>query len=158
MCLAQLEHYLSYFVIFYKCKKQNKPEKNYPTTTYQWQTWQDLTLLYIWVTRRVSYKKQELPTLHEHHSFFGGVHVAHRFYFCVMLLFAFVFVCLSSTCVLCVQCYRCLWIVHSWLLLESSLICIDNTDIYRVHLTTEANRSWIWKKNEIIVWFLPSNL
>jgi hypothetical protein len=39
-----------------------------------------LHILYIWVTRRVSYKKQELLTLHEHLSSppaFGGVRVGH---------------------------------------------------------------------------------
>jgi hypothetical protein len=50
--------------------------------------------VYTWVTRSVSYKKQELLTLHEHLSspsvFFGGVLVAHLFLlFCVVLLCVF---------------------------------------------------------------------
>ena len=47
----------------------------------------DQTWLYIWVTRRVSYKKQELFTLCEHLSsprFFGGVRVAHLPYVIVL--------------------------------------------------------------------------
>jgi len=44
----------------------------------------DRTWLYTWVTRRVSYKKQELLTFREHMGsapVFGGVRVAHRFSF-----------------------------------------------------------------------------
>jgi len=32
--------------------------------------------------------------------------------------------CLSSSCVLCTQCFRCLWIVHYWLSLRFSLMFI----------------------------------
>ena len=39
------------------------------------------TWLYIWVTRRVSSKKQELLTLLVHPRIFGGVSVAHLFNF-----------------------------------------------------------------------------
>jgi hypothetical protein len=48
----------------------------------------DLTL-YIWVTRRVSYMKQELITLHEHLSSpsgFDGIRVAHLFYVFALFL------------------------------------------------------------------------
>jgi hypothetical protein len=50
--------------------------------------------LYIWVTQRVSYKKQDLFTLREHLSSppgFSGVRVAHRFSFCFVLLCVFTF-------------------------------------------------------------------
>ena len=51
------------------------------------------TWMYLWVTWRVSYKKQELLIIREHLSssrFFGGVRVAHRFsflYFLIMCLY-----------------------------------------------------------------------
>ena len=43
-------------------------------------------------------------------STYGGVHVAHYFSFLCCHVF-----CLSSSCVLCAQLWRFLWIVHSWL-------------------------------------------
>jgi len=55
------------------------------------------TLLYIWVTRQVSYKKQELHTLCEHMcslSFFGGVRGAKLYRFLCCVLFVF-FLCLA---------------------------------------------------------------
>jgi hypothetical protein len=69
----------------------------------------DLTK-YIRVARRMSYKKQELITLHEHlgsHPFIGGIHVAHRFLCCVfffkfwyffVLCFVFPMLPVSSDC------------------------------------------------------------
>ena len=51
-------------------------------------------LLYIWVTWRGFYKKQELLILREDLSsppVFGGVRVAHIFSFCVVLLCVFTF-------------------------------------------------------------------
>jgi len=51
----------------------------------------------IWAVRRVSYQKQDLPTLCEHlcsPRFFGGVHVAHLYRFCVVLLWVFTFLVL----------------------------------------------------------------
>ena len=62
----------------------------------------------IWVTRWMSYKKQELLNIREHLDSppnFCAVRVAH------FLRFRFVF-CLSSFCVLW---SICLWIVNSWL-------------------------------------------
>ena len=53
------------------------------------------TWLYIWVTRRVSYKKQELPTLRKHLSsspvFFVGSVLLIFLVFCVVLLCVFTF-------------------------------------------------------------------
>ena len=52
-----------------------------------------LGLLPIWITRRVSYKKQELLTLRENLGsppVFGGVHVAHLLGFLCFVLFCFV--------------------------------------------------------------------
>ena len=68
-----------------------------------------ICLDYIWVTLRVSYKRQELLTLCEHPRAFGGVRVVHCF-----SVLCCVFVCLSLSCVLCIQCCKCLWMVHSW--------------------------------------------
>ena len=58
------------------------------------QSWQ-----YIWATRWLSHKKRELLTLREHlisSIVFGGVRVAHLFWFCVVLLCVFTFWVLSS--------------------------------------------------------------
>ena len=71
-----------------------------------------LDYIYIWVIRRVFYKKQELLTLREHTSSppVFAVRISHLFSFqCCVLLF--------SSCVLYTQCCacHCLWIVHSWL-------------------------------------------
>ena len=53
------------------------------------------TWLYIWVTRRISYKKQELPTLRKHLSscpvFFVGSVLLIFLVFCVVLLCVFTF-------------------------------------------------------------------
>jgi hypothetical protein len=54
---------------------------------------QDLyrTWLYIWVTQRVSYKKQVLLTFRKHRSFFYGIRVVHLFSFlCCPLIFLYV--------------------------------------------------------------------
>jgi hypothetical protein len=69
-----------------------------------------------YITWQVSNMRQELSTLREDLGFVA-VRVAHRFsfLFCVFML------CMSSSCVLCAQCWQCLWIVHSWLLRRFSL-------------------------------------
>ena len=77
----------------------------------------------IWVTRQVSYKKQELRTLCEHLGSsldVDGIRVAHRFRFrcCV-------FCCIWLRPVSCVpKCCQCLWVVHCWLPLRFSLTLI----------------------------------
>ena len=77
-------------------------------------------LCFIWVTYRVSYKKQELLTLREH---LGSPMSLWRdprcssFYYSVL---GFV-LCLSYSCALCARCCRYLWIFHSWLPLVCSL-------------------------------------
>ena len=50
---------------------------------------------------------------------FGGARVAHLFSSVLCLC-----VCLSSSCVLCTQCYQCFWIFHSWLALRFPLTFI----------------------------------
>jgi hypothetical protein len=45
-----------------------------------------------------------------HRRFFGSSCCSSFLVFCVVFLFW-----LSSSCVLCIQCYRCQWTVHSWL-------------------------------------------
>jgi len=80
----------------------------------------------LWLTRMVSYKKQELFTLHEDLCsplVYGVVRVAHLFSF---LCCVFVF-CLSPSCVLCAQCCQCFLIVHSWLPIRVSLTLILTT-------------------------------
>ena len=94
--------------------------------------------LYIWVTWRLSYRKQEILTLREYLAsppVYGRIRVAHNFSLlcCVFVLFVFVLciVCpmlpvsldcpfliapsvfsnVYLSCVLCVQCCQCLWIV-----------------------------------------------
>ena len=74
-------------------------------------------VLTIRVTRRVSYKRQELLTNCEHLSsplFLVG------FVLLIFLVFCVVFY-LSSLCVLSTQCCQYIWIVHSWLPLPFSL-------------------------------------
>ena len=71
-------------------------------------------------TWRVSDGKQELITLPEHmcsHPVFWWFLVAHHFSF-LCCVFCCCFLCLCS--VSCVQCFLCLWIVHSQLLPLSS--------------------------------------
>ena len=61
------------------------------------------------VTGRVSYKRQELLTLHPHLGsslVLCGVRVAYLISFPCCIFF-------SLSCVLCTQCCPCLWIVHS---------------------------------------------
>jgi hypothetical protein len=111
---------------------------------YFYRTWQKT---YIWVTRRVSYKKKELLTLCEHSGSLPVicvVHVAHivSFLCCAVLWFVCLFVCfilfvfcfcfvlflvffpLSSSCVLYTQCYQNLWIVNSRLPWQFSITLI----------------------------------
>jgi hypothetical protein len=78
-------------------------------------------VLTIWVTRRVSYKKQKLLTRREYLGsppVCGEVRIAHLFSF---LFSVFFWLCLSSSYVLCAQCCHCLCIAHSWLPLRFSL-------------------------------------
>ena len=67
--------------------------------------------LLIWVTWRVSYKRQELLALRGRAvlslAFWWGPYCSYLLIFWIVVLF-----CLSSSCVLCVL---SLWIVHSWL-------------------------------------------
>ena len=59
-------------------------------------------VLTIWVTSRVSYKRQELLILREHHSshpVFDGINVAHLFNFLCCVLF-----CVAFVLVLCIVC------------------------------------------------------
>jgi hypothetical protein len=82
-------------------------------------------VLTIWVTWRVSYKRQKLLTLREQLGstpVFGGVRVAHHFN--LLCGFLFFLLCLSSSCVLCAHCCQCLWNVHFWLPLRFSLTFI----------------------------------
>ena len=87
---------------------------------YHWQ-YLSRSWLYIWVTRRVSYKKREFRTLPENLCSslgFDGIRSTHHFNF---LCFLF---CLSSTSVMCNQHGKCFWNVHSWLHLRFSLTFI----------------------------------
>jgi hypothetical protein len=80
-----------------------------------------LNYIYIYMSNTaVSYKKQELLTLCEHlvHPRFL-VRVVHLFNF---LCCIFVF-CLSSFCVLCVQCCQCLWNVP---LIYINFVCLHS--------------------------------
>ena len=73
--------------------------------------------LTIRITWRVCSMINELLTVHEHlctSPVVGGVLVVHYFSFQ-----CFVFVSLS--CVMCTQCCQFIWIVHSWLPLQSCL-------------------------------------
>jgi hypothetical protein len=102
-----------------------------------------LGLLPIWITRRVSYKKQELLTLRENLGsppVFGGIHVAHLLGFRCFVLFCFV--CLRHvSCVLNVVSYSglsflispvvvldcpcsCSWF-PLWLFLISPVVVLD---------------------------------
>ena len=129
------------------------------------------TRLYTWVTRRVSYKKQELLTLCMHLISFLVRSVLFIFVvFCVVLLcvFTFLFVgvpmfylcylCLFVHCgvqhilcyvfvlfffVLCTLCCQFLWIVHFWLPLRYSLTFIFT-------YCSEPITSWI--DFAVIIW------
>ena len=83
------------------------------------------TLPYLWVTRRVSYKKQEQLTRREHLSsptvfFFGGVRIAHLFSFLCCLI-----VCLY------IPCCDVRYYLHIKIMFSSSLLPVvcrrDNT-------------------------------
>ena len=71
----------------------------------------------IWVIWRVSFGKQRMFAIRVP---FGGIRVAHLFWFSVLCLL----ICLSLSCVLCSQCCQLLWIIHSWLPLWFSLTFI----------------------------------
>ena len=79
-----------------------------------------------WVTWRISNKRQGLFTLHEYLGYpSDGAHFT-PLSFCLIFCFVFVLLLsLSSSCVLCVQCCRCLWIFHSWLARRVSLTFIS---------------------------------
>ena len=70
----------------------------------------------VWVTLRVSYKKRELLTTHEHLDVSQGSwlkpYLVMTLVFCVLLCYL---LCLSSSYDLCAQCCRYLCIVYSWL-------------------------------------------
>ena len=82
----------------------------------------------------------------------------------LFLLLCFMVFCLSSYCVLCAQCYQCLWIVHSWLPILFCLMFIYKREkkiiyyfpfrfqpsktrtSFRWHIgTSYGNRTWIYK-------------
>ena len=89
-----------------------------------------LYCIYIWVAWWMSYKKQKLLTIREYPSSspdFGGVRIAHFLAFCLVLGFVCLrhVSCVSNvSSVLGVQCFQCLWIVHSWLCLQFPLTFI----------------------------------
>jgi hypothetical protein len=77
-------------------------------------------VLYIWVTWRVSYKRQELLTLREllcSPSVFWWGPVAHllSFLYCIVLCFNLLLFYLSLSCVFYTLFCQYLWIVHFWL-------------------------------------------
>ena len=74
---------------------------------------QDFYRIWLWITRRESYKKQKLLNFCEYLGLspdFYEVRIAHSFSF---LRCVFCFVCLCS--VFRVACFPYLWIVNSWL-------------------------------------------
>ena len=92
-----VDHYeisISQITFYYHCQ-------------YLYQTW-----LYIWVTRRVAYKKHELLTLLEHLGwlpFFCGVRVAHLFSFLCRVFALFALVLCPMLYVSCVKGCLCLF-------------------------------------------------
>ena len=74
-------------------------------------------ILTIWVTWQVSYKRQEMLTIHKH---LGSPPVFGESVLLIFLVFCVVFFVLF-VCVLCSQYYQFLWIVYSWLPLRFSL-------------------------------------
>jgi hypothetical protein len=84
------------------------------------------------LTWLVSYKVQKLLALREHlssppHFLRGPSFTSFTFsVLCCIVLF-----CFSFSCVLWVQCFQCLWIVHSWLTLWFSLTFIDTDCVGR---------------------------
>jgi len=86
----------------------------------------------LWVTWRLSYKRQELLTLREHlgsNPSFWWVPC------CSSFRVFYVAFCLFSSCALCERCSHCLWLVHFALLLRFSRTFIQtdhgSKDIYR---------------------------
>ena len=62
----------------------------------------------MWVTRRISYKKQELLTISDH---LVSIPVFGKGLCCSTFLFSLLCFCFVCPCsVLCTQCYSCLWI------------------------------------------------
>jgi hypothetical protein len=76
-----------------------------------------LANLTIWLSRRVSYKKQDLLTIHNH---MGSSPICWCDPSCLSFSFLCCFVYLRS--VSCVQCCQCFWIVHYWLSLWLTFI------------------------------------
>ena len=110
--------------------------------------WYDWTV-YVWVTLRVSYQKQELFTLREHAGsppICGGVRVAHRFSF---LCCVFSFACFRP--VSCVPNVASVsgFIVHSWLHLRVSLMFIQWND--KAGMNWNKSETWILCKLVIFV-------
>ena len=105
--------------------------------------WNNLQVwLYIRVTQQVSYKKQELLTLQqplESLPVLGEVCVAHLFSFLCCVFF------LSLCCVLCTQCFQCLWIVNSWFALQFSLMFICRGMILMWSHSSSMNYIWLHK-------------
>ena len=67
----------------------------------------------VWVTWRCLIRDRNclpLASTWVHRRFFVSSCCSSFLVFCVVFLFW-----LSSSCVLCTKCYRCLWTVHSWL-------------------------------------------
>ena len=94
-----------------------------------------------WVTLWVSYKTQQLLIIRKHMDSppnFGGVRVAHHISFLCC-----VFICLSSSSVLCAQCCQCLWIVQSWL----PLVFLSNVYWLNEHyvILHQSCQVWIWR-------------
>lgn len=92
------------------------------------------------------------------------VRVAHLLLFCVVLyVFMFVCFCLSSSCVLCVQCCRCLLIIHSWLTLRFPLMLISKIQVSTLSLSVIlqlefvtvrmlSNKTWDLKASPTNIW------
>jgi len=54
--------------------------------------------------------------------FYGWVRIAH-----LLSCLCYFVLCLSSSCVLCIQCCTCLWIVHYWLPLRFLWLCVPQS-------------------------------
>jgi hypothetical protein len=61
---------------------------------------------------------------HEFIPVVGTVRFAH--YIILVFCVGFFLFCLSSSCILCTQCCKCLWTIHSWLPLRLSLTFTQN--------------------------------
>ena len=82
-------------------------------------------ILTIWVTLRVSYKKQYLLVLRGdwvHPQVFGGIRVANL----ISVLFCILLLCLPSSCILCVQCCQYLSVLYFLFCLSSSCSCVSS--------------------------------